>query len=154
MQEVLCLPCSWQRPVVFFAPLVCTHYKNAYRLRAGEVIGGILEQVVVPTQRRIVLVEFSGRTKINVSYFAARASVSPNHHQQPLPAPRGFVSAMNFNAYIVAKRSSEEDVVPRGNGKDRHVYLWVVFLNRPALPILVIIGMSQPVEKVGRQRAS
>src|SRR6266446_5393450 len=67
---------------------------------------------------------------------------------------RCLSGSVGFGTHIVAQGASTEDVIPtsdleHGNGNPRKI-----FLDRHLFPVLVIIGMRQPVLIIGRESSS
>ena len=151
MQEIFGALRASQRPVIFFPPLVGAHDENLYRL-AGKFILHALKQVVIPLQSNFVFIVFGGcGSKINLTDFSAASGVTSNGHKQMLPFARRFTSTVRFDSDVVAQRSSLENVVPGSNGEHGNVDVSEVLFDRYLLPILVIGGMSQPIEKIWGQ---
>src|SRR6266446_7447069 len=140
MQTIFRLFGSRQRPILFVAPLVFSHHKNAHRFLAGKFVGLSLQKKVIPLEQALVVVVWSGRAKIYLADFSLirGASVAADFHQEMLAVARGFAARPAFQQNVIAQRAAEKDVVPSGDVKDRHLDVSVVLFDRDSLPICVI----------------
>ena len=152
MQKVFCVAGAREGPIFLLAPLVRSHNEKSYGLGMREIVGHVLEEKVVPAQRSFIFIKWGGRAKIYIADLAAGAGVPADRDHEMLSAARGFVLAMQLHSDVVAQRSAEKNVVPRRDRQRGYADVGIVILNGPALPILVIAGMGQPVEKVRSQR--
>ena len=75
-------------------------------------------------------------------------------YQQALPLACCFAFSVLFHADIVVQRSPQKNVVPGSDGQRWDSNFRIVILDIPTLPIVVIVGMRQPVEKVWSQERS
>src|SRR5882672_327601 len=140
-----------QGPIVLLTPLVSPHYEDLDRFLFREIILDSFEEILIPAQSDFVFVPlFGGRAKIDLADFPPITGVSTNNHQQSLSRPR-CLSSTRSDAAVIAERSSLKNVIPGGHGQSGDVNVGVVLFDRPALPVLVVIGMSQPVEKIRSQ---
>src|SRR5215471_7255078 len=111
MQEVFCIPRTSEGPILFLTPLVSAQHEEFHRVGMREIVGNVLEKIVVPAQSSFVLVKWSGRAEIYIANFAARTGVAADRDQEMLSAARGFVFAMQFHSDVVAYRSSQKNVI-------------------------------------------
>src|SRR5260221_12399225 len=58
--------------------------------------------------------------------------------------------AAGAHTYVVAERPAHEEVVPAAGVERRHGYLVVLLLDTDRAPVVVVVGMREPVEKVRR----
>src|SRR5450432_3602402 len=56
-------------------------------------------------------------------------------------------------AHVVAQGSAVEDVIPSPDLKNGNGNVGKMFLDGPPLPILVVVGMSEPVEIIRSDRS-
>src|SRR4029077_17319200 len=93
-------------------------------------------------------------TEVNVSDAATESGVAADLDQQMLLGACCLGGSVGLGTHIVAQSASTEDVIPtadleHGNGNPRKI-----FLDRHLLPVIVIIGMRQPVVIIGRESSS
>ena len=105
VQEVLGVPRASEGPVVLVSPLVRAHDEDPDRL-AREPVLDALEQVIVPTQGRLVLVDDGRRAEIEVADGRAVPRVPADNDQETLAAPGGVGSAVRLGPHVVAQRPS------------------------------------------------
>ena len=137
-----------ERPVLLLTPLVGAHDKKLYRLGMGKIVGNILKEIVVPAQSSFILVKWSGGAEVDVADLAAGTAVPPNRNQEMLSAARDIVRPMKLYSDIVAQRSAQKNVIPGSDRQRGYADVSEMILDRPALPIVVIVGVGQPVEKI------
>src|ERR1700730_15230131 len=77
----------------------------------------------------------------------------PRADQQTLACAGVRGCATRAHAQIVADRTAHDDVVPAAAVKRRHVYLVVLLLDTDRAPVVVVVGMCEPFEKVWRADA-
>ena len=65
-----------QRPIVFFAPDVFPHHENLHRFLALDPVVNAFQDVVVPAEHDLVLIELGFRSKVNFSDFSASSRVA------------------------------------------------------------------------------
>ena len=114
MQEVLRVPRASEGPVVLVSPLVRAHDENPDRL-AREPILDPFEQVIVPTQGRLVLVNDRRLTEVDVANRRAVPGVAADDDEEALAAASGVSAAVRLDPDVVAQRAVLEEVVPGGN---------------------------------------
>src|SRR5262249_10639670 len=127
MQKISPLASTSNGPVILIAPLVGAHDKESHRFHCAELVGGILKQVVIPTQSRVILVEFSGWTEVDVADLAPRARVSANGDDQALPSTRCVACSVHLHSCVVSKRATQKNVVPRCDREHGDVDIRKVF---------------------------
>ncbi len=141
-----------ERPFVFFAPFVFTHDENFYGLAVGEAILRAFEEEVVPLEDYVVFVDVGLGAEIDVADFRAVAGVAADDDHELLAVARGVVAAVRLDAEIVAKRAAEKNVVPRGDVQSGDVNVGEMLFDRDFFPVVVVVGMREPVEIVRRER--
>src|SRR4029077_1262919 len=102
MQEVSCVAGTCEGPIVFLTPFVSPHNEQFDRLGVREIVGNVLEQIVVPAQSSFVLVKWGGRAEIYITYLAAPTRGAADRDQEMLSAARGFVLALQLHSDVVA----------------------------------------------------
>src|SRR5580658_3881573 len=153
MQKILAALRASQRPVIFLSPFVSSHHENFDRLFFREIILDSLEEILIPSQSDRIFLELScGRTEVDVTNLPAVAGVAADHHEQALSSTRSIAS-VRPDPSVISQRSALENVVPGSHGESWNVNVGVVFFDRPALPIGVVVGVLEPVEEVGRKLA-
>ena len=90
------------------------------------------------------------RTKLHITNAPAKTSVPANFYQQVLLGARRFGRAMCFSTHVVSQRAAKKNVIPSTDLQHGNRDLWKIFLDRPLLPVLVVIRMRQPIEIIGR----
>ena len=94
------------------------------------------------------------RTEINVSDAPAEAGVPPNLDKQMLLRARCVGGSVRLRAHVIAQRARTEDVIPTADLEHGNGNLREIFFDRPLLPVIVVIGMGEPVQVIGRDRRS
>jgi hypothetical protein len=150
VQEVFRVARTGERPVVLVAPLVRAHHEQLHGLARELVLRG-LEEVVVPVERCAILVELRVRAEVHVADDRPVARVTADNRDELLPVARGLVGAVGLDADVVAERAVLEQVVPRDDVEGRHGDVGEVALDRPRLPVAVLVGVRDPVEIVLRE---
>src|ERR1700747_3467601 len=108
--------------------------------------------MVVPVQRDRVFIKWGCGTKINVANLASGTGVATDGHKQALGLACAVTACMLPEPNVVAQRSTQENVVPGCDGERWHLDIGEVLLNRPTLPVIVVTGMRQPIQKVRCKR--
>ncbi len=65
-----------------------------------------------------------------------------------------FGGPVSLGAHVVAQSARIENVIPAAHLQHGHGDLGKMFLDGPLLPVVVIIGMRQPVEVIRRDHGS
>ena len=151
MEEIFRFFCAGERPFAFFTPFVFAHDENFDRLAIGETILRAFEEKVVPVENHIVFVDVGGGAEIDVADFRAVAGVAADDDHELLAIARGVVAAVRFDAEIVADRSALKNVVPSGDVKSGDMDVGEMFFDGDFFPVVVVVGMREPVEIVGRE---
>src|SRR5262249_26654348 len=147
MEEILRCSCACYRPIVFLAPLVDAHDEDLDSLTVPKLILDALQQVAVPLQCDVVLFGFFRRcTEIQLADLPSTPGMSADRDKQILAASRGVIRALRFSSYVVPQRATLEDVVPRRNRQRRNADLGEMILDGPALPVIVIAWMRNPIQ--------
>src|SRR5437868_87297 len=131
MQKIFGGMSTGERPIIFVAPLVGAQDEKPDWFRTGELIGNVLEKIVVPGQCDFIFVERGGRAEVHLADFAPCTGMSADRYQQALSAACGFICAVLLDSDVVAQRASEEDVVPGRDGQRGNCYVGVMVLDRP-----------------------
>ena len=76
------------------------------------------------------------------------AGVSTDVNEQTLAVARRIAPCFGFQVDVIVQRAAQENVVPRAQAENGNLNFRVVILDRPLLPIIVEIGMREPVEKI------
>ncbi len=152
MKEIFGGPGAEERPVVFRAPLVQAHDKNLHGLGVGEFILHALKEKIIPTERSLAFVELVGLgAEVEFTDMARAPGVAANNDEEAL-AVTGFCGGgVRFQTNIVTQRAAEKNVVPGSDVQSRHANIRVATFDGDALPILVVVGMREPTEEIGRK---
>src|SRR5436305_6119317 len=92
--------------------------------------------------------------KIDVANPSPETRMAADLHQQMLLGARRLRGSMRLHTHVIAQCSRAENVIPAPDLKHGNGDLRKVFLDRPLLPVLVVIGMREPIVIVGSNGGS
>src|SRR6516165_9500612 len=149
MEEILDGLSAGKRPIIFVAPLINAHNKNPDRLAGRKFILYALEKKVVPAKCNLVLVDpFSFDAKVYFADFAALAGVAADDNQEALALAGFFRGSVLFHADKVVQRTAKENVIPGRDVQRGNANFCVMFFNGPALPVIVVRRVREPIEVI------
>src|SRR5258707_15843831 len=93
-------------------------------------------------------------TEVDVSDAATETGVATDLDEQMLLGPRCLGRPVGLGTHVVTQSAAVEDVIPTADLEHGYGNLREIFLDRHLLPVIVIIGMRQPVGVVGRDSGS
>ena len=101
-----------------------------------------------------VFVELCFGAEIDIADFASAAGVAADVMTSSCWPLRALLAAVRLDAHVIAQRSALKDVVPGRNVQDGNLMSAKCSSIDHLLPVVVVVGMRQPVEKIWRERRS
>ena len=71
-----------------------------------------------------------------------------DHDDKLLPLARFVASAVGLDALVVAQRTAEKQVIPGSHMQRGNFDVRKMLFDRERLPVIVVAGMRQPIQKV------
>src|SRR5262249_8475665 len=133
-----------QRKLLLLPPRISAHYEQLHRRLRVDTVGHALEPVIEPWQLENFALHEGLRAKIHVAGSSGNTVLPRSDYHVALLARGGGFSAL-AHADVSVLRSLRKDVEPAPMGVDRDADLFEHFFHVQLLPVLVVIGMPDPV---------
>src|SRR6185437_12942482 len=117
--------------------------------RFGKLVLHAMKQILVPIEGDVIFLEFLRRgSEIDVTDFTRATGMSADGDHHVLSSP-GRGASVGFDSHVIAQRSALENVVPGNDMKSGNVDVGEVIFNGPAFPVVVVVRVGKPIQKIG-----